>query len=521
MSTTRTARFVQNTLSTALYQLTAMVMGFITPRLMILYYGSEINGLIVSVTEFLTYFKMLEAGLAASVNVALYEPLARRDHQAVSGIASAARLFYNAAGWMFTGLTVAFTIAYPFFVPVRDLNGLPVSHLSVMVLILAMGLSGMLEFFTMARYRVLIAADQRTYVVSLASMSSLMLSTALIVVLPYLGMDVIVVRLAASLTILVRSVLLSRYARKHYPYVDPHAPPNRAALSTRWDALSVELTNVFQQGAGAILGTVVTRDAGLLSVYGVYHMVTVGLWGILKMGTTGINSIFGNLLVSGRKTAFQRAYRDFECLYYMLVSILFGAAAVLIVPFVTLYTHGVTDAANYDAPLLGMLIIAEAVTNHAKMPMDLMITTSGKFREVRSHCFWQIALTVVCGTGMGLLLMPYGTMRALCGIVAGVCVGNLARTVLQLRFIPKEVTGIAWQKTAWRIVRMFVTTILIAAPCLLLVDPTQRFFSWAMYGVMLVLYASAVTLAVTWLFDRKALRSLLERLTFMLRHIGR
>ena len=56
MSTTRTARFVQNTLSTALYQLTAMVMGFITPRLMILYYGSEINGLIVSVTEFLTYF---------------------------------------------------------------------------------------------------------------------------------------------------------------------------------------------------------------------------------------------------------------------------------------------------------------------------------------------------------------------------------------------------------------------------------------------------------------------------------
>ena len=134
--------------------------------------------------------------------------------------------------------------------------------------------------------------------------------------------------------------------------------------------------------------------------------------------------------------------------------------------------------------LFGMLIIAEAVTNHAKMPMDLMITTSGKFREVRSHCFWQIALTVVCGTGLGLLLMPYGTMRALCGIVAGVCVGDLARTVFQLRFIPKEVTGIAWQKTAWRITRMFVTTVLIAAPCLLLVDPPQRFFSWAMYGVI-------------------------------------
>ena len=52
-----------------------------------------------------------------------------------------------------------------------------------------------------------------------------------------------------------------------------------------------------------------------------------------------------------------------------------------------------------------------------------MITTSGKFREVRSHCFWQIGLTVACGTALGLLLMPYGTMRALCGIVAGVVCG--------------------------------------------------------------------------------------------------
>ena len=60
-----------------------------------------------------------------------------------------------------------------------------------------MGLSSMLEFFTMARYRVLIAADQRTYVVSLADELAHAVHRADRVVLPYLGMDVIVVRLAA------------------------------------------------------------------------------------------------------------------------------------------------------------------------------------------------------------------------------------------------------------------------------------------------------------------------------------
>ena len=65
-SNTRTSRFVQNTVFTAAYQFTAMLMGFVTPRLIMLFYGSQVNGLIVSVTEFLTYFRLVEAGLAAA-----------------------------------------------------------------------------------------------------------------------------------------------------------------------------------------------------------------------------------------------------------------------------------------------------------------------------------------------------------------------------------------------------------------------------------------------------------------------
>lgn len=507
----RTGRFVQNTLSTAVYQLTAMVMGFITPRLMILYYGSEVNGLIVSVTEFLTYFKMVESGLAAAAYAALYAPLAKRDYPAISGIVSAARQFYNTAGWVFMGITVVFSAIYPLFVPVMDASGVQMSHLSVMLLILAMGLSGTLEFFTMSRFRVILTADQRTYVVSLASMASLLLSTALLCVLPYLHADVIVVRLAASLTILLRAVLLHRYVRKHYAEVDAFAKPNKSALSQRWDALYVELTNVFQQGAGVILGTVITREPGMLSVYGVYHMVTVGLWGVLKMATTGIYSIFGNLLVSGDKPRFQRAYTDFECLYHMAVSVLFGVAAVLIVPFVTLYTHGIDDV-NYHVPVLGMLIIFEALTTHCKIPLNQMVHASGRFRDVRLHCCIHVGVTLVLGAALGLAALPMGAEASLCGILIGVSIGNLARTGLQLSFVPKNITGLDWKPSLMRILRMFATVVIIAVPCLLLIDPPRRFFTWVMYACLLVIYASAVTLGVTWLFDRKALRSLFGRL---------
>ena len=515
MSTSRTTRFLQNTLSTAVYQLTAMVMGFITPRLMILYYGSEVNGLIVSVTEFLTYFKMVEAGLAAAAYVALYEPLARRDNAAISGVVSAARGFYNTAGWLFAGITVLFALIYPMIVPVCDITGVRMDNLSVMALILAMGASGTLEFFTMSRFRVLLTADQHTYVVSLASMASLLLSTAVLVILPFLGMDVIVVRLAASLTILLRALILQRYVVKHYPGVNVHAKPNKLALSKRWDALCVELTEVFQQGAGVSLGTLITRDPGVLSVYGVYHMVTVGLWGVLKMATTGIYSIFGNLLVSSGKDAFRRAYNDFECFYQLAVSILFGAAAVLIVPFVNLYTHGINDA-NYNVPVLGLLIILEALTNHCKMPMDLMISASGKFREVRWHCAAQVGTTIVIGSVLGVIGLRWGVEWSLCGIVAGVCAGNLVRTATQLHFVPKHVTGLDWKISLARILRMFLTVTIIAAPCLLWISAPRRFFTWVMYAVILVFYATAVSFLSAWLFDRKTLKSLLSRLLSLL-----
>ena len=515
MSSSRTARFVKNTLSTAIYQLTAMVMGFITPRLMILYYGSEVNGLIVSVTEFLTYFKMVEAGLAAAAYVALYEPLARRDYPAISGVVSAARGFYNTAGWLFAGITLLFSILYPVFVPVMDVNGVQMGRLSVMLLIIAMGVSGALEFFTMSRFRVLLTADQHTYVVSLASMASLLLSTTLLVVLPFVGADVIVVRLAASLTILLRAMLLNRYVKKHYAQVDVHATPNKKSLAKRWDALYVELTKVFQQGAGVILGTVITREPGVLSVYGVYHMVTVGLWGILKMATTGIYSIFGNLLVSGDKKKFQNAYRDFECLYHLGVTILFGVAAVLIVPFVNLYTHGIHDV-NYNVPVLGLLIVFEAMTTHCKIPFELMISASGKFREVRSHCLWQVAVSVALGGVLGLIGLRFGAEWSLCGIVAGVSAGNLVFTALQLGYVPREITGLSWKPSLMRIIRMFATVAVIAAPCLIFIDAPRRFFTWVMYAFLLVIYATAVAFLSAWLFDRRTLKSLIARLMHLL-----
>lgn len=509
---TRTSHFVQNTVFTAAYQLTAMLMGFVTPRLMMLYYGSQVNGLIVSVTEFLTYFRLVEAGLASAAVFSLYKPLADGDHDATSAIVTAARQYYNIAGYIFVGITVAFSIIYPLFVPVDTMD-----NLSVTLLIIAMGISGSLEFFTLSRYRVLLTADQRTYMISLASMSSLLLSTGLIVVLSYLRVNIIVVRLAASLTIVLRSMILSAYVKKQYPHINPfHPKPNKGALSRRWDAMYQQFTTAFHQGAGVMLTTVITRDTAMVSVYGTYHMVTIGLWGILKMTTTGIYSSFGNLLVSGQEKKFQTAYRDFEYLYLAITTILFSCAAVLIVSFVVLYTHNINDA-NYYMPIIGLLIVLETITDHAKMPMDLMITASGKFKETRHHCTAQLVTAALLGLGLGLLGLQTSVTMAVCGILCGIILSNILRAVLQLWFVPKHITHLPWKKTLFRMLRMVLEVVVIALPFIVIFPlDVRRFFTWFTAAALMFIYSSVITVLFGFLFDRESLLSLYGRVKYML-----
>lgn len=512
---TRTSRFVQNTVFTAAYQFTAMLMGFVTPRLMMLFYGSQVNGLIVSVNEFLTYFRLVEAGLAAAAVYSLYQPLSQRDDEGVSAIVSAARQFYNVAGWMFVGLTLVFALIYPIFVPVQTIGGDIMDYLSVFLLICAMGVSGSLEFFTLSRYRVLLTADQRTFMVSLASMASLLLQTAVIVVLAYLRINIILVRLLASLTIAIRPLILGSYVKKVYPQVNAFAKPNKAALSRRWDAMYQQFTTAFHQSAAIMLTTIITRNAAMISVYGTYHMVTIGLWGILKMTTTGIYSGFGDLMARGEQKKFQKAYRDFEFLYLAITSVLFSAAAILIVPFVVLYTDKITDA-NYSAPLIGLMVILEAITDHAKMPMDLMITASGHFRETRHHCTAQVITAVSLGLGLGYWGLQTSMTMAIVGILSGIIVSNILRAILQLWYVPKNITHLPWRWTLWRMLRMILQVAIIAGPFLAfhLLD-INGFFKWITLAVPLCIYALIITLAFGWVFERDSVKSLAGRAKFM------
>ena len=77
---------LKNTFASLLSQITALVCGFILPRLFLEYYGSSVNGLINSITQFLGVISFLELGVGAVVQSSLYKPLAAQDNNQISRI---------------------------------------------------------------------------------------------------------------------------------------------------------------------------------------------------------------------------------------------------------------------------------------------------------------------------------------------------------------------------------------------------------------------------------------------------
>lgn len=498
MRQNRTVKFLMNSGSLALQQIITLAAGFIVPRVMLLFYGSDTNGLVTSVTQIITYINLVEAGLSNAATYALYKPLADRDHAAVSAVVSASRKFYLQTGYIFMALVGVLAVAYPLYIQSEVL-----SVAEVGLLVLFMGLNGALEFITLAKYRVLLTADQKTYVVSAATMIYTVLNTVIVVVMANFGAGIVAVKAVALTSMCVRSLILTIYCRKHYAYLDYHAKPNKKALNKRWDALLLQILGVVHRGAPALLITAILKDLKLVSVYTVFNMVIGGLNNVMSIFKTGVSASFGEVIAQGETKTLQKSYGEFEYIYYKLVSVIYATAFVMIMPFVRLYTAGVTDT-NYDLPLVGFLFVLDGVLYNLKTPPGMLFMAAGMYKETRFQNFMEAAIMVVVGI---VLAKPLGIV----GILLASILSNLYRAIELMFFVPRRITKMPVRYTFKRIALMLISIFAAVLPWAFIRIEVSGYLMWVVFAVAVVAVAGVVSLLIGVLFERNELQSVLRR----------
>jgi len=110
--------------------------------------------------------------------------------------------------------------------------------------------------------------------------------------------------------------------------------------------------------------------------------------------SNGSVASFGQLFASGKFEEAKKTFRSFEVLFYMVIGILYGCVAALILPFVGLYTDGVTDI-EYILPVLALLMTIAEVLNCTRVPCGMLINACGHFHQTKCRALIEAAINFV------------------------------------------------------------------------------------------------------------------------------
>jgi O-antigen/teichoic acid export membrane protein len=499
----RTKKFISNATSSLFLQVAVLSSGLIIPRLMLVTYGSEINGLISSISQFVRHFALVEAGLATASIVALYKPLADNDHDAINSVVSATRIFYFRSGYIFVALILCCSLLYPYYIKTESLSSLQVG-----LLVLVLSSSGLLNFFVMAKYRALVTADQRLYVLNYLSIVSVVVNTVVIFVMTRMGVNIVTLRVVALLSVLIPPAAMHFYIKKYYSYVDYRAKPDNRALHKRWDALILQLLGLVNTSAPYVLVTLFTSLTEV-SVFAIYSMVIMGVTQVLSIFSSGIFSSFGELIAKGDTETLKKTYNEYECMVYSIMTMLYSCSMVLLMPFVLLYTRGITDA-DYNRPLIGFLYVLNALLYSVKSPQGTLVSSAGLFKETKYQTLTQAVIAIVLGV---ILARRFG----IAGVLGAFIVSNLYRDIDLMIFIPRKLHNTRIRTTFRRVGFIFMEFAIICLPFVYIDMRVTSYVRWMGWAIVVFVYGFTVILLMNLCFDRAALVASLGRLSGVVR----
>lgn len=404
----RKKKLIYNTVSSLVFQVTTIICGFILPRLILNAFGSNVNGLVNSITQFLGIISFLELGVGAVVQSALYKPLAESRQNDVSKIISSANKFFRRLAQILSVYVIALVIFYPM------LAAKEYGFWYTATLIVAISISSFAQYYFGIVNRLLLTADQKGYVQYTAQTIAVVGNTVACYLLIMLGCGIQVVKLTTSIIYLIQPFAIYLYVRKHYQ-IDTKIKYDKEPIPQKWNGIAQHVAAVILDGTDTV---VLTLFATLLdvSIYSVYFLVVKGVKQLFISMTNGITSLIGELWARQELTELKKTFGWTEWVIHTGTTFVFGVTAVLIVPFVRVYTLGIDDA-NYIQPLFAALIVAANAVHCLRLPYNIMILAAGHYKQTQNNYIIAAAINIVVSVlavkAWGLIGVAIGTLMAM------------------------------------------------------------------------------------------------------------
>ena len=484
----------KNTVASLLSQITALVCGFILPRLFLEYFGSEVNGLVNSITQFLGVISFLELGVGAVVQSSLYKPLAEGDKQQVSRVMVSADRFFRRLAQILLGYVLLLVTVYPL------IANQSFGYLYTATLIAAISISSFSQYYFGIVNSLLLNADQRGYIQYNAQTITVVLNTVVCVFMIKLGGSVQLVKLTTSLIYLARPLALRIYVNRRYQ-IDWKIQYDGEPIQQKWNGVAQHIAAVVLDGTDTIVLTLLSTLSNV-SIYSVYFMVIKGVKTLFLSMTNGIQSLLGELWARQELEELRKTFGWTEWCIHTGTTFVFSCTAALIVPFVRVYTAGINDA-NYIQPASAILLTLANAMHCLRLPYNIMVLAAGHYKQTQKNYIVAATINIVLSV---LTVKAWG----LIGVAIGTFAAMAYQTVWLAIYDSKHF--VSWPMKS--VIKQFavdgITAVFIVVISGILTMHSVTYLSWIMLAIVTALLAVIITAFLNFIVYKEKMMALIH-----------
>lgn len=385
-----------------------MLSGLILPRIIIGTFGSELNGMVSSITQFLSFISLLEGGLGAVVLAELYKPITDRDDDQIKSILGSCQKFFTKLAIIFVIYTVVLSIVYGYIFKTDYSFGFVCS------LVYILSFTTLVQYLFAITYKLLLQAQQKIYIVNIVSAATVLINLILSVVLIYVFPSIHLIKLCSAFAFLLQPIIFKIFVEKKFRNLKSDESKSGYIISNRWDGFAQNLAHFVNLNTDIVVITLFLSLTDV-SVYTVYLLPITALRSIISSMTNSYQSALGKYYAQGEKELLKNNFEKFNRFNLSITIAMFGTCLILIIPFVSLYTQNIHDA-NYYQPIFAIIITVANMFFCIREPFRFLVLAAGKFKETNfgavMEAILNLALSLILITRYGLIGVAIGTLIA-------------------------------------------------------------------------------------------------------------
>ena len=492
----RRKKLYLNTITAFFNQIIVLICGFILPRYILDYFGSDVNGLVTSMARFLSVIVFLELGIGPVIQYNLYKPLAENDTEMISKIVVSAERFYRRIAYIFLGYIAVLLVVFPSINTEYD-------FWFTASLLLIISISTFAQYYFGITYQVFLNADQKVYIHTIIQIITTILNTIICVVLMKLGYGLHVVKLASAVVFVARPLIQNVYVKKHYT-INHRIIYTEEPIKQKWNGFAQHLAAVVCGETDIVLLTFFSTYQSV-SIYSVYYLVVSGINKLVMTAVSGLESFWGNMLAKKEYTLLNKTFETVETLIHAGVTFLFVVTAILVAPFVSVYTKGIEDTAAYYLPVFGILLTLAYGVQCLRVPYFRVIKAAGHYKETQNGAFISMGFNIVLSV---MLVFKF----QLIGVAIGTLVAMIYHTIYFAWYLRKNII----HRPFYHFIKHMTVDIAVGVFGFIatgwLTMGTVTYGAWGLYAFVVALIVGMITLLLNLLIYRKEFLHLIKKI---------